>query len=133
MEGLNPRKFLDVARCSPFREFLNREGATCCQGVFEVKISSIRPLPNIAELCSAHLRRRRTYYAWAMVGAFAKQDAEQNGAACARTNLKPLRVQAATGGFRTQRRSAYGCFVAGCVVALMHSDTLGAVVSRGFF
>src|ERR1700683_16739 len=31
-------------RYSPFREFLNREGVTCCQDVFEVKVSSIRPI-----------------------------------------------------------------------------------------
>jgi hypothetical protein len=68
-----------------------------------------------------------------MVGASAKQDAEQNGPAGARSNLNPLGVQAAASGFRTQRRAAHGCFVASCIVALMHSGILRDVVSHGFF
>jgi len=37
-----------MTRHSPLKEFLNREGATCCQGVFEVKDFSI---PRIREFC----------------------------------------------------------------------------------
>src|ERR1700678_2730407 len=55
-ETADLQRFSSSARHSPLQEFLNREGATWCQGVFEVKTFSIR---SIGRYCSAVLDHSR--------------------------------------------------------------------------